>query len=339
LDLHSEEVALSVVIATYNRKDSLLRLLATLAYQSLDPKKFEVIVVNDGSTDGTARALETLDTPYPLVVINQTNQGQAAARQQGARRATGKVLLFLDDDMDPCPGLFLEHVKMHEKAKEAVVLGHIKAPPADYPRPNFVRYEEEFFARLYGNIQTGAVKPCWEHFYTGNVSVPRGLFWEVGGFDVTMQRGEDIELGYRLSERRVEFYFAPQAETLHYSDHRSFSSWMQTAYQDGAFRVRAFKKLNLPPSSHPVVHYYTRHPLSRLVLRISIGNDGVRRWLSEILRICGDILFFLRFPGLTYYAYSAIHTINYFAGVRDEMGGLGEFMRGLQTRYAGDTEF
>jgi glycosyltransferase involved in cell wall biosynthesis len=321
---------LSVVVATYNRKDSLLRLLRALAHQSLDPKRFEVIVVNDGSEDGTYQALAGLEVPYSLHVVDQANQGQAAARQNGALEATGEILLFLDDDMDPCAELFLEHVKVHERAKEAVVLGHIKAPPPSFPRPNFVWYEEQFLARLYENIQKRAIEPCWEHFYTGNVSIPRKFFWEAGGFDATLQRSEDIELGYRLSERKLNFYFAPKAETIHYSDHRSFPSWLNTAYQDGVFRVRMFKKLNLLPPSHPVMEYHNRHRLSRLMLQISIGSDSVRNWLSEVLRLCGDTLSFLHLKRLSYYAYSAIHTINYFAGIRDEMGGLKEFVRGVQ---------
>ena len=327
--LPSEKLKLSVVIATYNRKDSLLRLLLALVRQSLDPKRFEVIVVNDGSEDGTHRALAALELPYSLHVIHQGNQGQAAARQNGSLKATGEILLFLDDDMEPCTELLLEHLKIHEKDRETVVLGHIKAPPPNFPRPNFVWYEEQLLARLYENIQKGAIKPCWEHFYTGNVSVPRKFFWEVGGFDVTMRRTEDMELGYRLSERKLDFSFAPKAETIHYSDHRSFPSWLNTAYQDGVFRVRAFKKLNLPPSSQPVVQYHKRHSLNRLMLQISIGSNSVRKWLSEVLRIGGDTLSFLHLRRLSYYAYSAIHTINYFAGIRDEMGGLKEFVRGV----------
>jgi glycosyltransferase involved in cell wall biosynthesis len=334
-----EKLKLSVVIATYNRRDSLLRLLLSLARQSLDPKRFEVIVVNDGSEDGTDQALAALDVSYPLHVIHQANQGQAAARQNGALKATGEILLFVDDDMDPCPKLLSEHLQIHEKDNEKVVLGHIKAPPPSLPRPNFVWYEEQFLARLYENIQKRAIEPCWEHFYTGNVSIPRKSLLEVGGFDMTMERSEDVELGYRLSGRKINFYFAPEAETIHYSYHRSFPSWLNTAYQDGVFRVRMFKKLNLFPPSDLVAEYHHRHPLSRLMIQISIGSDSVRWWLSQALRICGDFSSYLYFRRLSYYAYSAIYTINYFAGIRDEIGGLKEFARGVQrNRFLNSSE-
>jgi glycosyltransferase involved in cell wall biosynthesis len=325
-----EKLKLSVVIATYNRRDSLLRLLRSLVCQSLDRKMFEVIVVNDGSADGTDQALAALEVSYPLHVIHQANQGRAVARQNGALQATGEILLFVDDDMDPCPKLLSEHLHLHEKDKEAVVLGHIKAPPLSLPRPNFVRYEEQFLARLYENIQKRAIEPCWVHFYTGNVSIPRNSLLEAGGFDVTMQRSEDVELGYRLSRKKINFYFAPEAKSIHYSDHRSFPSWLNTAYLDGVFRARMVKKLNLLPASHLVMEYHQRHPLSRLMLQISIGSDTVRWWLSQALRICGDFSSYLYFRSLSYYAYSAIYTINYFAGIRDEIGGLQEFARGVQ---------
>ena len=66
------------------------------------------------------------------------------------------------------------------------------------------------------------------------------------------------------------------------------------------------------------------------MLHISIGSDILRQWLSKVLRICGDLLFSLHLKRLSYYAYSAIHNINYFAGIRDEMGGVQEFIRELQ---------
>src|SRR5215467_12434680 len=184
--LPSQKMLVSVVIATHNRKHSLLRLLTALSRQCFAPESYEVIVVNDGSEDGTDEVLATLDVPYLIRIVRQRNQGQAAARQQGAVNATGEILLFLDDDMDVCPELLAEHVKIHKQNQKAVVLGHIKTPPPNFPRPNFVRYQEQLLARLYERIQENGLRPGWEHFYTGNASVPQKFFWEVGGFDVTM---------------------------------------------------------------------------------------------------------------------------------------------------------
>src|SRR5258707_10281865 len=96
---------LSVVIPTYNRCASLRRLLDALARQTLSADRFEVIVVDDGSSDGTRELLRTLKTPYALVSIEQPNQGPGAARNRGVRAASGDLILFLDDDVVPMDDL------------------------------------------------------------------------------------------------------------------------------------------------------------------------------------------------------------------------------------------
>src|SRR5215813_8372071 len=104
-------VELSVVIPTYNRAESLRRCLLALGQQTQSAADFEVIVVVDGSSDGTCAMLERLSTPYQLVVIEQQpNQGAAVARNRGAERASGKYCLFLDDDIVAGPALIAEHL-------------------------------------------------------------------------------------------------------------------------------------------------------------------------------------------------------------------------------------
>src|SRR5689334_7590279 len=77
----------SIVVPTYNRRAGLERLLLALAAQTLPAERFEVVVVDDGSDDGTAQLLATRATPYRLRAVNQANAGPAAARNVGVRRA------------------------------------------------------------------------------------------------------------------------------------------------------------------------------------------------------------------------------------------------------------
>src|SRR5215813_890124 len=101
----------SVVIPTYNRVAQIVRVLEGLERQIYPLDQFEVVVVSDGSTDGTNEYLNTISTPLRLVVVTQPNQGVAAARNQGVACATGKIVLFVDDDVVPVPQLIAEHLR------------------------------------------------------------------------------------------------------------------------------------------------------------------------------------------------------------------------------------
>ena len=89
----------SVVIATYNRPDLLRRLLEDLDAQTIDPSRFEAVVVDDGSTEDTRAKLADLSTRYCHRIERKNNAGAAAARQRGVELARGKLIVFLDDDM------------------------------------------------------------------------------------------------------------------------------------------------------------------------------------------------------------------------------------------------
>src|SRR5207253_5026154 len=112
-------VRFSVVIPTYRRRERVLRHVAALSQQTWED--FEVVVVDDGSGDGTAEALRALETPFPLTVVAQQNQGAAQARNAGAAAAGGELLLFLDDDMEADPGLLAEHERSHRAGADLVV--------------------------------------------------------------------------------------------------------------------------------------------------------------------------------------------------------------------------
>ena len=112
--------AMSVVIPTFNRLPRLKQVLGALAKQSLDNDLFEVVVVSDGSTDGTKEYLSGVTSRH-LVHAHQDNAGPGAARNRGVQLARGRLILFIDDDIVATPTLVERHLAAHGEIGRAHV--------------------------------------------------------------------------------------------------------------------------------------------------------------------------------------------------------------------------
>jgi GT2 family glycosyltransferase/peptidoglycan/xylan/chitin deacetylase (PgdA/CDA1 family) len=209
----------SVVIPTYQRRDTVLRSVAALAGQNL--RDFEVVVAVDGSTDGTAEALRGLETNFPLRIVEQSNQGRAAAVNAGAAASEGELILFLDDDMRADPRLLEEHERSHREGAD-VVMGDLPLDP-DSPS-NLLSWGVGWWAR---NRCERLSEPGAEigiaDLLTGQLSISRQAFESVGGFDVSFTRdglfgGEDLDLGYRLVKAGYRLVFNPGAISYQHYD-------------------------------------------------------------------------------------------------------------------------
>ena len=106
---------LTVIIATFNRSAYLQKLLISLTRQTLRGKAFEVVLIDDGSTDDTRSLASSFSDKLNLSYYFQENSGAAAARNQGIAKARGDILVFLDDDDFAAPDLLSEHLKIHKK--------------------------------------------------------------------------------------------------------------------------------------------------------------------------------------------------------------------------------
>jgi glycosyltransferase involved in cell wall biosynthesis/peptidoglycan/xylan/chitin deacetylase (PgdA/CDA1 family) len=188
----------SIVVPTYQRRDVVcdtVRALCRIDYAG----PIEIILVVDGSTDGTAAALMQLQCPWPLRVIKQSNCGASAARNRGAAVAVNDVILFLDDDMIVDPKLVKEHARLHREGADAVV----GDTPIDPDSP--AGFLPESVARW---IASTSVKSPLSPFdvFSGQLSVRRSVFEALGGFDTAFTAAaafgnEDADFGVRLLAR------------------------------------------------------------------------------------------------------------------------------------------
>ncbi len=223
----------SIVIATYNRREALAATLPSVLGQDFPRDRYEVVVVVDGSTDGTAEYLRSLEGTAPLRFIEQPNRGQFRALNRALDVARGEIVLFLDDDILCEPGLLREHVAAHEGGGALLVFGPILLDPRS-PASLVTDWVASYTDKLMAEVGRGAHNrwPPWIAAHP-NTSVRRAMLLECGGFDESFERtAGDVEFGLRIRNRGVKpcyrhgavayhLYVKP-AEDVIYKDAESF---------------------------------------------------------------------------------------------------------------------
>ncbi len=207
---------MTVAIASHQRREPLLRLLRALDRElasSEDLRRdLEVLVVLDGSTDGSREAVEAVDWSVPVRVHWQPQRGLAAARNVGLAAAEGRLVWFLDDDLIPSPGLVARHRRAHD-GPPRVVMGPCLIPPEVGAPAPLLRWWDSFYDEL---AHTGRIER-FDRFTTANASAPAALLTAVGGFDESfVEYGlEDYELAVRLLAAGTVLLFDPPAVAWH----------------------------------------------------------------------------------------------------------------------------
>jgi glycosyltransferase involved in cell wall biosynthesis len=210
-------VKLTVVVPTHNRSHLLGQCLRGLLDQTLPADQYEVVVVDDGSTDDTLQVVKEVGAPASrLRSFHQENKGPAAARNYGTREARGGLILFTGDDCLPDKHLLAEHVDAHESGGDVGVVGHIAWHP-DLEVTPFMSFLEQGVQFDFGDIEDPGDVSFW-YCYSSNLSLPRRRLEEVGGFDEDFKHAawEDIELGYRLRQRGLRLVYRSGAITYHF---------------------------------------------------------------------------------------------------------------------------
>jgi glycosyltransferase involved in cell wall biosynthesis len=192
-------------LCTYNRAHLLARVLEACFEQNIPSDSYEVVLVNDGSRDGTPEVIEAAraQASCAFTVVNQENAGLARARNRGIARARGERIVFIDDDVLPVPSFLEEHLRSHERTPEAVVRGAV--------------INTASFERLPVPVWTPA-NYSGNFFWTTNVSAPLAKIREVGAFSESFREygWEDIELGMRLRAAGLRGVFNRFALAFHY---------------------------------------------------------------------------------------------------------------------------
>lgn len=238
----------TIIIPTYNRKELIRKTLLSLEKQTYPKDKFEVIVIDDGSVDGTEEIIFKLknELKLDLSYFKQSNQGPAAARNIGIRNAKGEYIYFVDDDIELNSTCLEEHMKSHGK-EDIAVLGYTlwsdKIKVTEFM--NFIAPNGFLFN--YANIKN-PINCGYGCFWTNNVSLHRHWL-EEDMFDEKFypEKGkpimEDAELAYRLSKKGLRIVFNKNALSYHY--HRiKEKNFFERGKLAGQTEVLFYKKHN-----------------------------------------------------------------------------------------------
>ena len=210
----SGETTVAVVIPTHNRHASIERTVRSLAAQAHVPGFMEIIVVADGCSDRT-REIAGVRWPVPVRVIEQTRQGPAAARNRGAEAATADILIFLDDDIEAWPGFVTAHLRAHADEAASVVIGYLP-PDLQERRDFFAIMLRGWWEAMFDPMRDPGYRFAYSDLLSGNFSIRRALFEQVGGFNESLRCHEDYELGFRLLAAGARFAFAEGAAGWHH---------------------------------------------------------------------------------------------------------------------------
>lgn len=260
----------TVQICTYNRAQLLGRVLDACFEQTVSSADYEVVLVNDGSTDETPAVIASAQAraTCPFTVVNQPNGGLAKARNAGLARSTGERIILIDDDVLPLPNFVEEHLRSGARHPGAIVRGAAITVENldDLPPPLWSLRDYS------GN-----------YFWTTNVSVPLATLRAVGGFNESFAEygWEDIDVGLRLRFAGVKAVFNRHALAYHYKP-RARAGDVEKMLRQARAQARTAVQL---AQLHPHWRTYLAtgdNPVQRLLHKWMRGIGAARHFRSRI---------------------------------------------------------
>lgn len=263
---------ISVVMATYNRAETLRETLRHLAEQDLDPAEYEVIVVDDGSSDHTRSVVEEWvpRARFALSYLHHSNQGPGYTQNRGLEVARAPIAMLMADDIFMSAQAVAAHLRMHEAnpEPEVAVLGRVEQPAA---------LRDSVFARTWDPFRfkdfAGMREMPYYRFWANNMSAKRDFLLRHGPF--REQRGragaaahEDPELGYQLSRFGLRILYCPEALGFHH----------HPAVLENECRVGYIRGLNFGPFRERVGR--PEIAVAYHVWDISTVGDHLRTWFG-----------------------------------------------------------
>jgi glycosyltransferase involved in cell wall biosynthesis len=223
----------SVIVPAYNAAGTLAKCLQALENQSIPKKDYEVIVVDDGSTDETPGVVKQ----FPVHYVRQINQGPAAARNKGAAEAGGGIILFTDADCVPQHAWLKEMVRPFEDPRVMAVKGAYKT----HQRGLTARFAQIEFEERFERLNKAASIDMVDTYSAG---YRKSVFHSLGGFDPSfpVANNEDTDFSYRMSRAKHKMAFNPAAVVYHLNHPDSISQYARLKFGRGYWRMVVYRR-------------------------------------------------------------------------------------------------
>jgi len=313
----------SVIIPVKDRADELRRGLDSIARIDYPPELLQVIVVDDGSSDLSAAVAR--ESGAQVVPSGGAGRGPAAARNVGARVASGDILAFIDSDCCASTGWLTELLPAFNDPKLAAVGGQVDGMCTTSAVD---RYEAVMSSLSLGSRERSGNSGD-DTFYlpSCNLLVQRTVFLGVGGFDDTMHVGEDVDLTWRLRDNGWTISYLPLGRVLH--EHRStIRSFMSRRFDYGTsegtlqlLHPQRHKRMVIPPLlaiilalclAAPFTGWWPLAAAAALLgtdaaaVRVRLSRRGLPIGLPALvagrLRTLGSLAYYLSYHLVRYYA-------------------------------------
>jgi glycosyltransferase involved in cell wall biosynthesis len=256
-------ITASLIIPTHNRSASLKMMLNSLELQSYALQSFEVMVVADGCRDNTVEMVKNYQPGFHLTLCELPGLGAASARNEGASKARGQILIFADDDMELSKDFIKEHIALHTNQK-TVVVGY--SPFKLESRATIQRLTlREWWEEKFQEMRKKDHRFKYDNLTSGNFSVSSQLFNELKGFNTSLLCREDYELGYRLIKAGAEFRFAYAAKAFHCDEVTNLHRSLQRKKSEGMADIQ-IKTLHPDFINKEAIYYLSQRSISKSVL-------------------------------------------------------------------------
>ena len=263
-----QTVCVSVIVPAYNAEDTIGDCLDAIVSQDCPMGSFEVVVVDDGSTDATPDILGR----YEVRLIRQENRGPAAARNKGADEARGDILVFTDSDCVPDEGWLDAMLRPFAESDVAAVKGAYRTEQ----RSLVARFAQVEFEERYDLLEKAGFCDMLD---TYSAAIRAEVFRSCDGFDETFPEpnNEDTELSYRLCAEGLKIAFARNAVVLHLQHPDSLRKYMRLKFKRGFWRMAVYKRY----PGKVVRETYTPANLKLQIVALAAALAGLVLWLLE----------------------------------------------------------
>lgn len=230
----------SIIIPTYNRVDEILECLDSLKSTAFPKDKFEVIVIDDGSTDATFAFLKDFEksAPYNFRYYLQDHQGPGVAKNFGIQQAKGDFFIFIDSDVI-VPKFWLIRINTALNENKADAFGGPDSYREDFSTLlKAINYSMTSFLTT-GDLRDKKGKPNNFYPHSFNMGISRNLWEKINGF-YSLRHGQDIEFSNRIIKSDAKVIFVDSAEVYH-KKHINFRRFIKQVFNWGIARINLFK--------------------------------------------------------------------------------------------------